>query len=127
MHCHADAFLCPKSFLLVIKTNKLNYSLATVTKLLLKGSCGNSMLQVFPNPADNQLIINLDNQQSLKSTASTESKRVTLFNKNGVILRSVTTTENQVIFDVSKIAKGTYYLRVVKNNGLETKLVVIQH
>ena len=100
----------------------------TLSKLIRKASCGGLMV-IYPNPADNQLTVDFNGQQSqsLNKTSSAESKSVKLFNKNGVVLRSVSTKENQITFDISKIAKGTYYLQVVKSNGIETKQVIIQH
>ncbi len=69
-------------------------------------SLENSQIEIFPNPATNQITI---------KGSSYGLKNIVLYNTLGQNITSLTeqaiTNENQVVIDISKLSKGMYYIK----------------
>lgn len=75
-----------------------------------------SLVQVFPNPADNQLTI-----RSAELIRSAE-----IFNVTGQSVLSQTKTTNEYQLDISGLSAGCYMVRVTLDSRVETYRVVIE-
>ena len=73
-----------------------------------------SKFDVYPNPINNQLNIQLQNNLELK--------KVTIYNQLGQFIKE----ENKLTIDVSQFSKGLYYVEIITNKGKATKKVVIE-
>lgn len=87
------------------------YNLAA---LLSSDSFVLSKFDVYPNPINNQLNIQLQNNLELK--------KVTIYNQLGQFIKE----ENKLTIDVSQFSKGLYYVEIITNKGKATKKVVIE-
>jgi hypothetical protein len=78
---------------------KLNYT-----------SNGNKTLRLYPNPAKNELIIENLEQNSI----------VQLINQNGLVLKTVYSKSEQLIFTISWLRAGNYFIKNIKDNQFKT-------
>jgi hypothetical protein len=78
-----------------------------------------SGLNVYPNPATNQL------QIELKKEVQGERAKVQLFNQIGQIVKKRSIGQQQTQFNTTYLEGGIYFLRVyTKNKVWRTKIVV---
>ncbi len=66
-------------------------------------------INVYPNPCNNELKINLN---SLLDNPIT----IKIFNIQGLLVKSITTNNNENIINISNLSKGIYFVKVVGNN-----------
>jgi len=71
---------------------------------------------VYPNPAANQLTIE----------ATSGYRRIELMDMTGRTVLMRTVEGDQVNLDVSSLARGTYFLRLIAPSNSETRKVVIK-
>ncbi|WP_216680239.1 T9SS type A sorting domain-containing protein [Hymenobacter siberiensis] len=78
-------------------------------------------LDLFPNPAQNQLTLRLDNQ--------TPAGQATLYDHLGtpVANRAIQPAAADIQFDTSALPDGLYVLRVVAQGKITTQMVTVQH
>ncbi len=77
-------------------------------------------MNVFPNPASNQTLVNVDALNNVTST-------VQLINVTGQVVATGTTTNGQHTFDVSALADGIYTVKMTANNVQAIKKIVVRH
>ncbi|WP_299277213.1 T9SS type A sorting domain-containing protein [uncultured Psychroserpens sp.] len=73
-----------------------------------------SQISMFPNPAKEEVTIELNDATTLNT--------VNIYNSLGKLIRTV----NNLIIDTSKLASGLYYVEIKTNLGKATKKLVIQ-
>jgi len=85
---------------------------------------------VFPNPADNTLVIDLTQQTEADlldvRTTSDVIYDIRLFNAQGFIVRRQQARTGRVEFDVSNLPEGTYYLHIDRNNEIEKIQIIVR-
>jgi len=85
---------------------------------------------VFPNPADNTLVIDLTQQTEADlldvQTTSDVIYDIRLFNAQGFIVRRQQARTGRVEFDVSNLPEGTYYLHIDRNNEIEKIQIIVR-
>lgn len=89
-------------------TRVLNFSLSNQT-----------VAKVYPNPAST--VLNID----FGSNTYTSINLVNLLGKV-VLSVAVNPSQNKMIINTSKLAKGLYILQLKKQNGIETRSIIIQ-
>lgn len=89
-----------------------------VTAVLNRGS-NNSTLNVYPNPASNQLMIHL-------SKAPTSSTRIEIFTIGGMLIKTYNTLRQLNVLDVSTILEGNYILKISNKEGMLVKKILIK-
>jgi len=67
-------------------------------------------ITVFPNPATDKLFIETFQNSSIE-----------ISNIEGQILQSFITKENNTTLDISSLAKGIYFIKVINENGIATE------
>ena len=77
----------------------------------------NETIQVFPNPANDQLLI----------TGLIEDCLLELFNEQGQLIWKEKTTSTQSILHLNSIASGIYQLSIQTDKNREIRKVVVQH
>ncbi len=78
-------------------------------------------LSIYPNPANDRLYIQFE-------SGSSEPIKLRLFTITGVLASSLTTlpsTDGRCSLDISKLAAGTYYLRVERGEQADFRKVMI--
>lgn len=84
-----------------------------VTVLLSVENLDNSVLKMYPNPANNTITVE-----------GVEVAEITIYNITGTLMQKA---ENQNVIDVSSYGKGTYILKILDKNGhLYIRKAVIQ-
>ncbi|MBK9283810.1 MAG: T9SS type A sorting domain-containing protein [Sphingobacteriaceae bacterium] len=68
-------------------------------------------LQVYPNPAVNTVIVELNNGKE---------KNIMLSDLSGRVISEKTTTDNKVSVDLNKLSNGLYLIKVQSGNAVET-------
>ncbi|MBK9283811.1 MAG: T9SS type A sorting domain-containing protein [Sphingobacteriaceae bacterium] len=68
-------------------------------------------LQVYPNPAINSVIVELNNGKE---------KNIMLTDLSGRVISEKTTTDNKVSVDLNKLSNGLYLIKVQSGNAVET-------
>lgn len=71
-----------------------------------------SEVLVYPNPAENHLII---------TRSSTSNMQVEIYNVNGVVLQTTEMTDNTKEVDISALTTGIYFIRLTDNENSVTK------
>jgi len=74
---------------------------------------------VFPNPASDYLMIKLNNTQLLPLTFQ-------LFDMQGIPKLNGKITNEQIGINVASLSKGLYVLKIITNQQIETKKVILQ-
>jgi D-alanyl-D-alanine carboxypeptidase len=105
-------FIDVNEVLIALLNAYLNYSPVAVSKLEQE-----AVFQLFPNPANDQLIIDLPGQKEPEQPLS-----CSLFDVQGRILGSFILTQNQTTLNLTDLPKGIYALRL----GNEVRKFVIQ-
>jgi len=113
-----------KNFLICFKQNDTiiyfnnNYSecmpLNVPEKTVMKEN-----IVVFPNPASDYLMIKLNNTQLLPLTFQ-------LFDMQGIPKLNGKITNEQIGINVASLSKGLYVLKIITNQQIETKKVILQ-
>ncbi|MES2747367.1 MAG: T9SS type A sorting domain-containing protein [Bacteroidota bacterium] len=85
-----------------------------ITQLLSSNSYVWDNFSVYPNPTSELLNIQLQQEMILQSA--------NIYNALGQLVTQVTTTT----IDVSSLAKGTYFVEVITNQGKATKSVIVE-
>ncbi|AFM03997.1 hypothetical protein Fleli_1578 [Bernardetia litoralis DSM 6794] len=75
-------------------------------------------LNVYPNPVENILNVKIPQEVKVSQTYLVDAK-------GNVVFQSTETSNTQKI-DVSKFAKGMYYLAVVTDKGMQGKKIIIE-
>ena len=106
------------SFFQGMQQNKFKFSLnpdASIDEL------NDNSFVIFPNPANNLL--------NIKSTLSVENASVSLLNNLGQTVKSEEdlnfSNNNQITLRLNDVAPGTYWIRIVSNDNVWSKKVVI--
>jgi hypothetical protein len=86
----------------------LKVQLGTATKQEIAGSTGEAIVKVYPNPVTNMLNVSLLGNLSKQSVLQIVDAR-------GIVVMEQKALNNPQSIDVSKLAKGTYMIRM--NNG----------
>jgi glutaredoxin-related protein len=77
----------------------------------------NSDVDIYPNPANNRLYINLKDSKPA-------SVQINNLNGQPLLLKQL---NNQIeTIDISKFAKGIYLIKIIKNNTIIVRKVVFQ-
>jgi|GEM_PF-1928676 len=92
-------------------------------------------LAVYPNPANEKLLVNPNLISQLDVAASTAAKpqasaryQVTLLDKTGRVQYTGSATNQTVEIDTKSLPAGTYFLRLVGDKGkVITKQIVVDH
>jgi len=79
-----------------------------------------SSLSVFPNPAINQININLNNDDFIKG--------INLYSLTGkkLVSKSFVSKSNNVTFSLKDLDKGIYLLKIISDSGVYAKKVIKQ-
>lgn len=94
-------------------------------------SCGGSSgppspLNVFPNPASEELNISLSFNDSNGNSPSSETIfNVTLINNSQTVVYSVNTADRNFIIPTNSLPEGRYYLQVTYQGKVETRQILI--
>ena len=75
----------------------------------------NSSIQVYPNPAENQLNI-----------VAKEMQRIAVYNAMGQLVETRDLTGDEFVLSVGNYKAGLYTIRVVTNHGVITKNVIVK-
>jgi len=70
-------------------------------------------LSIYPNPSNNNITIELDDNH--KSSAKIT---MILYNLNGQLTTQCQITEQQTVIDVSQLAPGIYFVKILSDNGV---------
>ena len=94
----------------------VNSSTKQVTVGLTSGivTINGKMISVYPNPANSTLFVN----------GLTEKSKVTIYDLSGKMIFNKQISENQI--DISKLANGTYSIKIESAKGIVTKKFVKQ-
>ena len=87
------------------------YDLAAV---LSSDSFVQSNFSIYPNPSNGIVNISLENNLQLE--------KVTIYNQLGQVVKTATTN----VITTSDLAKGSYYVEIITNEGKATKQLLIQ-
>jgi hypothetical protein len=85
------------------------------TNLLNEISIDNTC-KLFPNPADNTLNIESDNQIRV----------IEFIDGLGIKAKAITLNKKEVIIDISSLSKGNYIVNITTDKGIITKKLVVQ-
>jgi hypothetical protein len=94
---------------LTVKTYTINYTGATA----VESSVPDLKLQVFPNPAREQLQITLSGDEAITGT---------IFNLNGQVVKEGLLLRNGTLVDVSTWPRGVYVLTVYTSNNTSSEV-----
>lgn len=78
---------------------------------------GDGRIDLYPNPANNKLTINLGN--------NSKQVEITICDLNGKIIYTTTSTERQVLVNTKEFAEGVYFVKVRTEDLIATKKLVI--
>ncbi len=80
----------------------------------------NGNLAIYPNPANDFLTVDLENNSNSKSTMQ-------LFNVNGQMVKEVSVApgQNKIFLQVSDFAAGSYMFRLVTESGVYNQKTII--
>ena len=81
------------------------------------GDHGVNNITLYPNPTHQSV--------QIRNSGST-IRSVTLFDASGRMLNVVNVNDHTAVIDLSAYAAGTYFLRIMTENGVVTKRVVKQ-
>lgn len=96
----------------VVKTNSKN-----------QPDDGSSKLSIFPNPARSIFTVQLNNYQAGKAEIILTSESGLIIEKRSVVIFS---TKNNIQFNMQSKAAGTYFIKVVTNDGVQISKIVVQ-
>lgn len=96
-----------------IPTTTTNYKVAKDSKINTSID-----LNVYPNPAENILNVKVPKDVKVSQTYLVDAK--------GIIVFQSTETSNTQKIDVSKYAKGMYYLAIITDKGMQGKKIIIE-
>ncbi len=85
--------------------------------------CGSSFvpMRLFPNPAENSLTLGFD------ENATKQSYSYQIMNELGVVLLSgENTAGNNQTIDLQNLSKGVYYVKIITQQGVSQKRLVIE-
>ncbi|MDY8136710.1 T9SS type A sorting domain-containing protein [Aquimarina sp. 2201CG5-10] len=80
-----------------------------------------SAIKIYPNPVNNILNINIGLKEIDKNT------QVILFDNLGRVIKQISSKEESLSMDTSKIPNGIYILKIFIDNHITTKKIVINH
>lgn len=86
------------------------------------GGKGGPLLQVFPNPASNELLVEYGD-----ATYSNEPILIELISPSLDKVYSSKTNEGSIVIPVRNLPKGTYYLHVTNQEGVIKRNIFIEH
>ena len=72
-----------------------------------------NIISIYPNPVSNSLTINTKNIVSIQ-----------IINITGKTINSINTTNNSTTIDLSSLAKGTYFVKILTKNSCYTKKII---
>ncbi|MGL4597199.1 MAG: T9SS type A sorting domain-containing protein, partial [Bacteroidia bacterium] len=85
----------------------------TILSASLIASGNDALLQIFPNPTSDQLVVKLLNQQSIQY--------VRILNTSGQLVFSQAYTNNEVVLDLKNLTHGVYVLEIESNSKILTQ------
>jgi hypothetical protein len=88
----------------------------------LKQSVINNKLLVYPNPANEIIQIEFENNTTIQLI-----KTIELFNEQGQIVGSWSNLPTKTFIETNNYSAGKYYLKVITNSSTETIPVIIEH
>lgn len=99
---------------------------------------GRSYANVYPNPANQTLYINLEEQENVVSSTSSriakaslaaKSYDIRLFNIQGTLVRNIKSSGGEISLDVSTLPNGNYFLHIYNNQETEPQIhkIIINH
>ena len=65
---------------------------------------GNQDIEVYPNPAKNEVVININNNEALFA--------IQVFNVNGALVKSMTSNVEKTVIPINDLLSGTYIIKV---------------
>jgi hypothetical protein len=82
------------------------------------------LINLFPNPATNYLTLNIDNVQLLPSDSYRNNFQ--LYDMQGRMQLKGETSATQTEINVATLPRGLYVLKIITNQQIETKKIVLQ-
>ncbi len=94
----------------------------TCSTLIVKPQFKNSEISIFPNPAKNQIQINIQGEMLL------DKPRLKIFSTNSKICKAQILTDKKTKFDISNFTPGIYIVQIITENKivLNKKLIIIE-
>ncbi|MDD4528969.1 MAG: T9SS type A sorting domain-containing protein, partial [Bacteroidales bacterium] len=74
---------------------------------------------IFPNPASNQVYINLKNYNK-------ETFKLDIYNQLGMNVKTIMINQMSNRINVSELSNGIYFLKIETTNGVSCKKLIIQ-
>ncbi len=99
--------------------NVENVKVGAVTTTGTNVAVNNSLLSVYPNPAKDQINIDL-------SSMNTSDASVKIMNANGTLVYEGRTTQNNETINTSSFNRGMYLVQVSSGNNVSNKKIVIE-
>jgi len=91
-----------------------------VTPVSVNSIDNNSRIKLYPNPTNDFLNINIE-------STSNEPTTIELIDVNGRIIKTLSTTEKRIKWNLEKIAKGSYLCKLSNNSNLiKTQRIIIE-
>lgn len=78
-----------------------------------------NLISVYPNPASDFIIVNLDNVNNAKTT-------LTIFSVTGAIIRTEAIQQNQKQFNVKDLSNGIYTIEIKSSEGSKKQKLIIK-
>lgn len=75
-----------------------------ITDFTYEHLVGNQDIEVYPNPAKNEVVININNNEALFA--------IQVFNVNGVLVKSMTSIVEKTVIPINDLRSGTYIIKV---------------
>lgn len=107
---------------------------AEVSRLIRKANC-NTLFSVYPNPANAELTVGIEQLSPNSTKKSTSELPVTgpvqlrLLNRAGIVVRtaSLRSAADKATINTSGLTNGIYFLSIQYGQHTETKEILIQH
>lgn len=97
-----------------------NTPFPTDNSVAIEEAAAASFFRCMPNPAANQLIINLN-------TINLSAKKMRLLNVTGQVLLQKEWSDTQLVLDVSAITSGIYFLIIEMNGKIQAEKITVIH
>ncbi len=95
-------------------TNSGQVRIFNLTTVLASDTFVQTNFSIYPNPSNGIVNIALENNLQIE--------KVSIYNQLGQLVKTATTT----IINATELAKGTYYVEVVTNQGKATKKIIVK-
>ncbi|MEO8770888.1 MAG: GEVED domain-containing protein [Ferruginibacter sp.] len=80
---------------------------------------------VYPNPASNELIIQRTSNDN--STIVDANAQLQIADANGKVVTQARLTKSTEVINVSRLSNGIYFVKIISDNGIITKRIMVSH